>query len=45
MNEMFLSHISTRTFKPGNCEKIRTAEPQSKFTGSYKKMRVIYSEG
>ena len=30
-----------RTFQPKNFEKLRTAQPEPKFTGSYKKKRVV----
>ena len=31
-----------RTFEPKNFEKLRTAQPKPKFTGSYQKKRVEY---
>ena len=45
MNEMFSSQSYykkniLRTFKPENLEKLRTAQPEPKFTGSYKNKSV-----
>ena len=37
-----LSYEHLKNIEPKNFEKLRTAQPEPKFTGSYKKKRLMY---